>query len=267
MINIILQTIKDKKISIIMYGAGMFLLMLLFTSMYPTILAEADKFEELFSAYPESFMQAFGVDDFKFDTIEKFLSVEYYSIMWPIAMIVLMISLAGAAIAGEIENGTIEHALAKPIERWQLFLSKYLGGLIVVLIFTFVSVFTVFPAALITGIDVNFKAQVLIFILSMFFSTAVYSLGMMFTTIFSEKGRVSLVMGVSMLIMYVLSIASKLIEQLEWLQYTSLFYYFDYDKALVEHAIGAGDLVVFVEIIVLSLIVSLLWFERRDITT
>jgi len=41
-------------------------------------------------------------------SIEGFLAAENYSIMWPIILIILTLSLGASAIAGEIEEGTME---------------------------------------------------------------------------------------------------------------------------------------------------------------
>jgi ABC-2 type transport system permease protein len=245
----------------------MFVIVLMFVGMYPTILEQADKLESLVEVYPEAFLQAFGIEDFRFDTIEKFLGVEYYSIFWPIAMIVLVIGLAGSVIAREIENGTIEYTLAKPIGRQKIFISKYIGGFLVVATFTFISVYSIVPTATIAGIDYNAAAQFAVFGLAMLASLAVYSLAMMFSAIFSEKGMVSLVMGMIMIVMYIVNIASKLIHQVEWLQYTSFFYYFDYDMALTEGVINTASVFIFAEVIIITVIIGSLWFEKRDIST
>ncbi|MCH8049392.1 ABC transporter permease subunit [Patescibacteria group bacterium] len=243
----------------------MFLIVLMFAAVYPTILEQADKFEELIDIYPEAFLQAFGIDNLRFDTIEKFLAVEYYSIFWPIAMIVLVIGLAGSAIAGEIENGTIEHLLAKPIERWKLFLSKYAGGMLVILIFTLVSVFSIIPAAALLDIDYNFDAQLSIFALSILFALSIYSIGMLFSVIASEKGRVSLISGVIVIVMYILNLASILIEKIEWLQYFSLFHYYDYNAALLDSVISITNVLAFLLVIVATTALAAYWFEKRDI--
>jgi len=264
--SIILRILKDKKVAVIAYGIGMFLIVLMFAGMYPTMLENADKLENFVDVYPEAFMDAFGIDDFRFDTIEKFLAVEYYSIFWPIAMIILVTGLAGSAIAREIENGTIEYLLAKPIERWKLYISKYLGGAAVIGIFTFVSVFSIIPAAAITNIDFIWMAQIIVFFLSMLFALAVYSLAMMFSAIFSEKGKVSLAMSVTMIVMYVLNIAASIVERIDRLKYASFFHYFDYDAALKESAFDAVNLFVFAGIILVSTAIGVFWFERRDVT-
>jgi len=245
----------------------MFAIVFMFVGMYPSILEQADKLESLAEAYPESLLKALGIEDLKFDTIEKFLGMEYYSIFWPIAMIVLVIGLAGSVIAREIENGTIEYTLAKPISRQGIFISKYIGGFLVIAIFTFISVYSIVPIATIAGVDYDASAQLAMFGLALLASLAVYSLAMMFSAIFSERGMVSLVVGVTMILMYIMSIASKLIDQVEWLQYASFFYYFDYNAALTERVISMASLFVFVEVIIITTIIGILWFEKRDIST
>lgn len=265
MFTIAFRVLKDRKVSVIAYGIGMFLIVLLYAGMYPTILKQADTLEKFVEVYPEAFLEAFGIDDFRFDTIEKFLAVEYYSIFWPIAMIVLATGLAGSAIAREVENGTIEYALAKPIRRRNMFLGKYIGGLGVLFIFTLTSVFSIVPAAAIFGTDVDFSAQCAVFFMSLLFAMAVYSLAIMFSAMCSEKGRVSLAMSVIMIVMYVANVAASVVECIDWLKYASLFHYYNYDAALKESAIHASDAAVLAGVIIIAAFVGMLWFSHRDV--
>ena len=267
MLAIALRILKDRKKSIIAYGIGMFLIVFMYAAMFPTILEQADKLESIVEIYPEALLEAFGIDDFRFDTIEKFLAVEYYSIVWPIAMIVLVTGLAASFIAREIENGTIEYVLAKPIERWKIFISKYFGGFIVIFIFTLVSVFSVIPSAVIFDIDFNTSAQFMAFFLSLIFALTVYSLAMMFSATFSEKGKVSLAISVIMIAMYVLNIVASIVERVDWLKYVSFFNYYDYDSAIKESTIDVTNLLVFAGVILITTAIGILWFERRDIST
>jgi ABC-2 type transport system permease protein len=181
-------------------------------------------------------------------------------------MIILITGLAGSAIAREIENGTIEHLLAKPIERWKIYISKYIGGSAVISIFTVVSVFSIIPAAAIFGIDYNIWAQFAVFVLSLLFALMVYSLAMMFSALFSEKGKVSLAMSVIMIVMYVLNIVAVVVERVEWFKHASFFHYFDYDAALKENMIDTTNLLVFAGVILVTTTIGILWFERRDVT-
>lgn len=263
--TIMIQILKKRKMTLLGYSIGMFLIVLMFAAFYPTILEQADKFEELISVYPEAMLQVFGIDSFRFDTIEKFLAIEYYSIIWPIAMIVLALGLSGSAIAGEIERGTIEHLLAKPIARWKLFLSKYAGGALVLLIFTTVSVFSIIPAAALLNIEFDLVAQLSILVISILFALATYSIGMLFSVIASEKGRVSLISGSIMIVMYILNLASTLIEKVEWLQYFSLFHYYDYNAALVDSSISPINILAFLFVIAATSMLAIYWFEKRDI--
>ena len=105
MLAIIVQTLKRKKISLIIYCFASSLFAWMFIALYPAIFEQAEQFEEVFSAYPEEFLKVFSIESFSFDTIEKFLALEHYSIIWPLMALFFMISLAGFFIVAEIEKG------------------------------------------------------------------------------------------------------------------------------------------------------------------
>lgn len=90
MFTIFWQTIKDKKITSIIYCLAGILMLWMYVVFFPTIAEQAEKFNELIKTYPESFLKAFGIEEFSFDTLEKFLAVEQFSIIWPLLVILCL---------------------------------------------------------------------------------------------------------------------------------------------------------------------------------
>src|SRR5665213_2395904 len=91
-----------------------------------------------------------------FDTLEHYMSTEWFGFTWPILAAVFMTAQAGAAIAGEIEKITIGMILSLPIQRWRIYLAKYAAGLLALAIFVFISVFTILPIAVLVGVHFHF---------------------------------------------------------------------------------------------------------------
>ena len=148
MFTIFWRTIKDKKIFISIYCICAILMMFMYVAMYPSIEEKSEEFNQLMENYPEGMMKAFNIETISFDKLENFLSIENYSIIWPLMAMFMMVSLAGYSISKEIEKGTAEILLAKPISRLKIYFSRYLTGVIVLLVFTFVSVFSATSSAL-----------------------------------------------------------------------------------------------------------------------
>lgn len=265
MLALITQTLIRKKVAIIVYCLAGVLILWMYVAMYPTFSEQAEKFEEAFNSYPEEIFQAFGVEDIGFDSTEKFIGMEHYSIIWPLMLLFMMISLAGFLLAAEVEKGTLSLILARPISRTKIFLSRYLAGLIILIIFCVISIFAVVPLAELHNVDYNIKGHISIFILSFPFGWAIYSLAMMFSAFFSEKSKLYMVMGGTLITMYVFNVAANLKENWKNLKYFSFFNYYDYNGALIENTISNQSIFIFTAVIIISLFCGLLIFNKRDV--
>ena len=266
MLPILIRTIKDKKVSLIVYCVAAALIMWMYVAMFPTIQEEAESFNELIKNYPEGFMKAFGIDEqITFDKVENFLSIEHFSLVWPIMMIFFMIAIATFSLATEVEKGTAEILLSRPVSRVEIFLARYLAGIIILLIFTLISVYSLIPLAELHNIEYALENYCTMTILGLLFGWAVFSFAMMLSAIFSEKGRVYMIGGMTIVGMYIANVASSLLEKLENLQYISFFHYYDYQAALVENHIDELSIYVFIGVAVVCTCVGLIWFNKRDV--
>jgi len=265
MLAIIFQTIKSKKISLISYSLGALLFLWMFVSMFPSIQEQSEKFAEVFSSYPEQFFSIFNIEELQFDTLEKFLAIEHYSILWPILALFLMVSIAGVGLSGEIEKGTMSLVLARPVSRLKIFAARYIAGLMMLVIFTLFSVFAVIPLSALHNVDYSLESQLAVSLLGFLFGWAVFSLAYMFSAVFSEKSKTYMLMGGVLVGMYALNIAANLKENWEDLNFFTFFHYFNYNKALLDAGIGRDTLFVFIATIVISTVCGALIFHKRDI--
>ncbi len=264
---IVWRVFKDRWVQLLIYSGISFFLVWMYVALFPIIRDQAEGLKVLLETYPESFTEAFNVDEAFLNTIGGFLSAEQYSLIWPIFVIVIASSLGGTAIAGEIEKGTIEVLLAQPISRLKLFFAKYFSGVIILAIFTFISVFSIVPLAAIHDIDyelINFSN---FFIIALLFSLATYSIAMFFSSIFSQKGRVYFMTAGVIMLMYVANIVAVLKDNLTDLKYASYFNYFDSADVLVHNNIDDLAYWIFIGSIIVFTAAGALIFNRRDIAT
>ncbi|MFH1537080.1 MAG: ABC transporter permease subunit [Patescibacteria group bacterium] len=262
---IFLRLIKDKKVSIIVYCLATALFVWMYVGMFPTISEQSEEFEAAFNSYPEEFFQAFNIEELSFDTIEKFLAIEQYSIVWPIMVLFFVISFAGVALSGAIERGVIENVLAKPVSRMRIFFGRYLAGLIALIIFTAVSIFSIIPLCELHNVEYNASAHSYMFIMALLFGWAVYSIAMMVSAMFSERSKTYMITGSTILLMYVANLVSSLIEELENLKYASFFYYFDYNGAIIHEELYGVGVTIFIAVAIVCTCIGALWFNKRDI--
>ncbi len=266
--SIILRTLKDRKWSLAVYIVAGVLFLWMYVGMFPTFADKREQFDQLMNAYPESMMEAFGVKNAAaiFNSIENFLAVENYSMLWPIIAIALAVSLGGYSIAGEIERKTIETLLSQPLSRSKIFWAKYLAGMIVIALFSMITIYAIIPLANIYNVKYNFEANTKMLLLGFIFSWAIFSLATLFSSIFSEKSKAYFVTAGIIVVMYALNIVSALKDNLSDLKYGSFFYYFNSSKALTENIIPSTSLWVFGMVIIVSTVISVATFNRRNIT-
>lgn len=262
---IFLQTIKDKKNSLIIYCLAAIGFMWMYIAMFPSMQSQAEQFQELMKSYPQAMMKAFNIEELSFDKIEKFLAMEDFSIIWPLMVAFLFISLAGNSLAGEIERGTIEIILAKPVSRTKIYFSRYFTGVFILLIFTFFSIFMVVPLCELHNVDYQFMNFFKMAVIGFLFGWAVFSLAFMFSAIFSERSKPYMFVGGILLLMYVANIIANLKESLINLKYFSFFYYYNQNQALIHNNLEQQSIVVFIIVAIICTIIGLIFFNKRDI--
>lgn len=266
MIHTIIKEIYQRKWAVLGYCLGAFLFLLLYVSIYPSFQHESAKFNELLKSYPKAILEAFNIEQFNLSTVSGYISAEHFSLIWPLMTIFLGLTLAGQAFAGEIEKGTIAILLSLPIRRIKLFISKYLAGVIVMLIFILLSIPVIIPLTRLFNLSVNNHYVFDVSLLSTLFALAIFSLGTLASTIFSEKSKVYFTTGGLLLIMYIANIMSGLIKSLNDLKYFSYFHYYQPDKAIIHGVLNPSSFWVFGLTIVISFILAGFIFSRRDIS-
>lgn len=255
---------KSKRGSLIGFCVVVLGLMMLYIPLFPSIQAQAAKFGEILKSLG-SVYKAIGVDSVNFDTFEKYIAVELYSITWPILAVIFAASRAGTAVADEIDKGTMGTMLALPIWRPNLYLAKYLAGLLSLMLFVAVGVFGALPVAALFSIHYQSTNFITLAVGALLFTWSLYSFAMFLSAVFSEKGRVYLLVGVATLMMYVLNVVASLKDSLSRLKYFSIFHYFNASEILVRNQISNLSYMVFIGIIVLFTFAGIVWFTKRDV--
>lgn len=267
MLKIFNRTIRDGKLGLLIYIVAAVIFLWMYVALFPSIKEKSANFNQILDAYPKDMMKAFNIEisELSFNNLQSFLSMEYFSMVWPIMAIALVVSLAASALAGEIEKGTIVFLLSQPISRLSLFWAKYLAGLFSLAIFIVGSILVTIPLAAIYSIDFVAKNYLIVSALAFFFGAAIFSIGFFFSALFSEKGRVAFLTVGLVLVMYVLNVIANLKESLADLKYGSFFYYFDFKSAVVDGKINAESLWVFGAVIIVFALLAAVIFKKRDI--
>jgi len=263
---LILKELRERRLSILAYLIGAIGLMWLYVSLFPTLQPQMESYSKLLESFPKGISQAFGLDQRAFGTLEGFISSEMFSLMWPILLLFLSISIAGSTIAGEIDKGTLATLLSQPISRTRLFVSKYCAGFMSIATFTLLSVFSIIPLAAVYSIQYQGKNYISMAILGLMFGLAVFSFAMLLSSVTNSKGFVYSVSGGLLVLMYALNIIAGFKPSLEWVKYASLFHYFNASGVIIHNHIDTLSYVVLIGIAICCSIPALILFNKRDVS-
>jgi len=265
--GVISRYLKDKKNFLLGMTTGILTFLAMYIALFPSIKESAAQLAQVIEAYPDAFFKAFGMEkaDLAFSTVESYLATEQYSFIWPIMIVVLVISLANSILASDIDKGTAELVFSQPISRIKLFFSRYFAGLIALIGFLLVSVYGAIPFFELYNIDYNVSKFNTIAFAGLFFTVAVYSMATLFSVIFSEKGKSSFASAGMLVLMYVLNVVASLKDSLADIKYVSFFYYFSPTLALNKGEIVEWSLLVFAVFSVVATGLAAYLFNKRDI--
>ncbi len=265
MIAIILRTIRDRwKMLVAVTLIGM-LTMLMYTSLFPSYQKILSQNQQLYSQMPEALRKAFNIDSFSFDTLEKFLNIEMYSLFWPVLMIILTLSLSGSSLAGEVERETIAQSLAQPVSRSRVYLAKFLAATKIFTVFNVLVNASVFPIAAAFKVSLIAGHFLCVAIMCELFGLALLGMGFAVSSFMSDKGKVTMTMGGLVLVMYVLNIVSSILTSLDKLKYASLFHYFNPNVSLIEGRYDTTSMSVFIALFIFGALIGWWRWTRRDI--
>lgn len=264
---IIARTIKDRKLVTAIYIFVALAFLLMYIAMFPSFASQQEQWDQMLKSMPAEMMKAFNLQDYSFVHLENFLSAELYSITWPLFLIILAISSAGAALANEVEKGTIEFLLSTPVSRRKLFFSRYLAGAIIVLAFVAVTIYAAIPFARIFDVDVQSTNYFTLVLVAYLFGLATFSISMFLSAIFSDRGKVYFLSAGVIVLMYVANIVATLKEKYADLKYVSFFHYFDAVRILIHNELDKVGIFVFLAVIIVFSIAGIIAFDKRDIAT
>lgn len=265
MYAIIMRTIRDRwkmLLAMVIIGIGT---MLMYTSMFPTYRELMEQNTQLYQQIPEALKKAFNMEDFSFNTLEKFLNIEMYSLFWLILTIILALSLSSNSLAGEVERETIVQSASQPVSRRTIYIGKFLAAAKIFTVFNVLVNASVFPFASIFNITIQAGHFVTVGVMCELFGLGLLGLGFAVSAFMSDKGKTQMILAGTVLVMYVLNIVSGIQPSIEGVKYASLFHYFNPSTFLVKGEYDLVAIVVFVGLAVAGFALGLWRFTKRDI--
>lgn len=263
--NIFRQTLKDSKISIIIFALASALYSFMVVSLFPTV----NKFSgitEYWESLPEGMKAFFNIQGVGFDTLEGFLTIEFV-FMWILISAAFVISFANKSVAKETEDGTMELLLSYPVSRKKLIISRSLVAIIGITILILATILAIIITAHSKSIAIHDFRIIKFGFVGFFLCLAIYSYSLLSSCVFNERSKTIFASVGLTVVFYILDIFAKLSEKIKDFHFLSIFKYYDPQSALSKGDIYWGGIGILLLFSLICFVISLIVFERKDIKT
>jgi ABC-2 type transport system permease protein len=261
--RIAFQTIKDYKKTTIILTLLFMAMAAMYCGMFP---AFKEPLEEMAgSGLLDSFSQFFGPAAFDMATYVGFINLELYQIFWIVILGIIIGFIAASLVSKEIEGKTIDILMSNPISRKQIVFEKFIGLIPLILVINFGTMLSVMGITVLIGEELNFNNLFLTHLASIPYFLAVLSIGLLISVVINEKMKASIFFIAILMGMYVIETMSKTVPAYESLGFVSITHYFIPYDTLKFGDFGVVEALVLICITTVCLIMSLIYFEHKDI--
>ena len=201
-----------------------------------------------------------------FSSFTAFLGLELYSSFYGLLFGGIMAYIGGASLPVNIENGTLDLALARPISRTRYYLESWLAALMCGAIIGLFTVFAVWlDTLLLKNADINWQWLWITQLVQWAFFFFAAGLGMFLGSfINASRGAGGAAVGIIAL-GYLMNTFGSLSDQFNWLLKINPFYYAPAIGPLVFHQLTWWHPLVLVAAGLVFGIAGLVIFNRRDL--
>ncbi len=261
--NIIKFELKQNIKSVLWWNFGIALVCIMFFSMIPMFMEQAETLNDMFATMNSAFLDAFNIN------LETFMSpLGFYSYIFmyiSMAGMIMAIILGMKLYSKEFVQKADEFLFVKPVSRSAIYTSKFIVGVILII---GSGIFYVVTSRIIMHIfndfEINDKLFVLISNSFLYLQILAYALGIAIAVIVRKvKGLVGT--GVGIIIMFfVISMLQGVLDE-DKLAYFTPFRYFDTQYIMDNGGYDMNMLYLNFAITFVLLLVSYVTYIKRDI--
>jgi ABC-2 type transport system permease protein len=196
-----------------------------------------------------------------------YLSVSFSHPVYMGIAAVALVGFAARALAGEMERGTIQLALARPISRTRVYLARVLGLVTVAVLLSVAG-----PLGMLVGLavarpegDLEERYFIPTALTTLLLFWAIGGLSLLGSAVAGTTSRCVAWATAGLVIFYFVDYLAELWEILQPVEPLSIFDYFDPSQALVYGNLRGEDVVVLLAVGAVGAIGGLVVFVRRDL--
>lgn len=218
--------------------------------------------EQLLAAYPEQVIQLFDVQTMA--TLEGFLAFELYVFGWIILLGLYLAYLAAGTIADDVERGRMDVLLAMPISRARVVGEKFAGLAVPIVAVNVITPIVVYVSARLVDEPIAAVDIAAVHLLSIPYLFTCAGIGLLASVVFD---RTSFAQRAALGIVFGLFMLESLLTGTDYENVGAIspMAYYDPNEILLESTYELTSVAVLAGMTLALLLVSQLWFRRRDI--
>lgn len=264
MFNLFLKTIYDKRIFIIAWSLSLAFFAYLMLLFFPAF--KDSGLDQLLAALPPELKSLKGLigDIGALSTPSGYLAGQFFDIRMPMFISVFSVILAVGLSVKDEEDGYIRTLLALPLSRIKLLFGKLIAIIVICVVTTIATVAGLYLGAWSVNVSLDWivvsNLSLVMLLLSICMTTLVYCIGL-------ATGKRGVTMGLGIFVgagSFLLTTFAKSVDWLQPYEKVSLFHYFP-TADIVKNGISIWDVAVLVGITILSILLAVMLFRRRDV--
>lgn len=264
--NIILRELRANMKSLIIWSVAQMFIILAGMMKYVGFSESGVDINSMLEGYPEGIMKAFGISSVDITTVDGFYTVFFLYFMLLAAIHAVMF---GAVIVSKEERDhSADFLFSKPVKRLKVIVSKFIAGVINILVFNLVTLITsVVMIGQNNGGD-GLLGQVTLlmialFFIQLFFLTLGFLLGAILkTTKLATSAATGIVLGT-----FFLSILSDLSDKVTFLKYFTPFKAYNSVTVMFDQQMALPSTLVLITCSGIFIVLAYQRFYARDLNT
>lgn len=263
MLTIIKYKLKEQFKGVCFYFAGLFLYAWMMIGLFPSVAKVKDTYSQ---ALPENVLKVFGADNMQsIGTITGFVSLEFLALFFVLILAFYIGSSAGSTIAGPSEKKTVDFSLSQPISRTKFLLSGAIVTIFYIILLVFLTSASMLALSYIHHNPFSASGMFAFFVVASFFLLSFYGIAIFLSSILKNKLSVAGGTVWILVVFYMLTAMTKIVDKLKNYDKFSLFYAYNPQKLLETGVINWTHITILVIVFFAGLVGSLIVFNNKDI--
>ncbi|WP_126664332.1 ABC transporter permease [Haloterrigena salifodinae] len=250
--------------SLLLAGA-MVALIILTIALFPSIQETGADLDAYLESLPPEATRAFVGNVTTLTTIEGYLVSQLYQFGWVLLLAIYYAYAAASTVAGEVERGTVGLTLALPVTRSRVVVGKFLSLVPGVVLLNAITFLMVYVGVVFVGESIDVTHLFAVHAYSIAYLLACAGVGLAASVAFNSVRRAQTVGAGSVFGLFLLDTFTFETDY-EWIGDVAFSRYFDPGAILVDGDLSWADLSVLVVAVVVLVVASGEYFERRDLS-